>query len=89
MTHTEHVMIGLIIGGAAVLWRVASDGLAQLKTLKASKKEIDQAVAETEREQRDAEEETEELRRDLGESVAELEKLTKEYNQLTAYRKKA
>ena len=82
MTHTEHVLIGLIIGGAFVLWQVASDGLAQVTTLLISRKEIDRAVAGTERDQVAAEEEIEELRSDLGASIVELEALTQKYDRL-------
>jgi hypothetical protein len=82
MTHTEHVLIGLIIGGAFVLWQVASDGLAQVTTLRISRKEIDRAVAGTERDQVAAEEEIEELRSDLGASIVELEALTQKYDRL-------
>jgi chromosome segregation ATPase len=88
MTHTEHVLIGLLVGGAFVLWRVASDGLAQLATLRSSRNEIDQAVAGTERDQAAADEEIEELRSDLGASVVELEALTQEYDRLQRSRKK-
>lgn len=88
MTHTEHILIGLIIGGVLVLWRVASDGLAQMATLRASQKEVDQAIAETEREQAETAEETEELRNELGASITELENLTNEYNRLNSIRRK-
>lgn len=82
MTHIDHIMIGLMVGALGVLWKLGSDGMAQVKTLRASHREIERAISDTESEKADVEEETEHLREVLGESVTELEKLKLEYDQL-------
>lgn len=82
MTNADHIMIGLMIGAAGVLWRVGREGLEQYQTLSKSRHEINQATAETESEKAEVEEEMSHLRDSLDESVKELERLKLEHDEL-------
>ena len=88
MTHADHIMIGLMVGAAGALWRIGKDGLAQMKTLKDSKREINRAIVDTESEKSEVEEEISHMRDSLDTSISDLEKLKARYDELTISRQR-
>lgn len=82
MTHFDHILLGLIVGGGGFLWRVVQDGLAQSATLKVAKNDIEIGIREAEQDRAEVEEEADRIRENLDKALSELETVTAEYDEL-------
>ena len=82
MTHADHILIGLMVGAASILWKIASEGVAQMQTLRASRNEIQQAIHVTNTEKAEIEEETGLVRDALDSAAKDLETLKARQDEL-------